>query len=203
MAHFRPGRLNAKSTLLMLCDVQTRFSEVVSFFPSVSFVANRMVRASTILDLPVIATEQNPLRLGATVPEVGLDELVTSGRASVYPKTKFSMMIPEVVRDLERMKPKSVVVFGLEAHVCVQQTVLDLLARGDVEVHVLTDGTSSQRTFDRQTAFERMKQAGAFLTTSESALFDMLENSADNPHFKPISNLCKQLPPDTGIPFQK
>ena len=81
------------------------------------------------------------------------------------------------------------VIFGLETHVCVQQTCLDLLEKG-YEVHVVADGCSSQRQFDRNTALERLRASGAFVTTSESVLFMLMKDSKYE-HFKAISGLVK------------
>ncbi len=85
---------------------------------------------------------------------------------------------------------KSVVLFGIEAHVCVQQTALDLLEQG-YAVHVLVDGVSSSRAHDRAVALRRMENAGAYLTTAESLIFMML-GSAAHPHFRAISTLIKE-----------
>lgn len=85
---------------------------------------------------------------------------------------------------------KTIVLFGIEAHVCVQQTALDLLEKG-YDVHVLVDGVSSSRALERAVALRRMAQAGAFLTTAESLIF-MLCGSAGHPQFRTISGLIKE-----------
>lgn len=185
------GRLNPSTTAFFLCDVQERFRSIISFMPSVIFVAQRMVAASRLFNIPVVVTEQNPSKLGKTVPEVDLSGI------EAYPKTRFSMMIPQVEERLHAIKPRSIVLFGMEAHVCVQQTCLDLLAAG-YEVTVLADGTSSHRNSDRIIAFERMRQAGAFISTSESVMFELQADSV-GPTFKGMSNLAKANPPDTGL----
>lgn len=82
--------------------------------------------------------------------------------------------------------------FGLEAHVCVQQTTLDLLERG-YDVHVVVDGVSSQLVSDRAVAFARLQQAGAFLTTSESVLMELIRGK-EHEHFKQISGLLRARP---------
>jgi hypothetical protein len=92
------------------------------------------------------------------------------------------------MQELRRLPIKSVVLSGIEAHVCIQQTALDLIEQG-YEVHIVADGTYSQRDADRDVAFERMRSAGAFVTTAESALF-MLLGDKDSPSFKAISQLC-------------
>merc|ERR1712083_294023 len=110
-------------------------------------------------------------------------------RGKVFEKTRFSMCTNEFLAHLEGLKRKAIVVFGVETHVCVQQTALDLLARG-YQVHILADGVSSQRAFDREIAIERLRQAGAFITTAETVLFELLR-SKDAAEFKHVSSLAK------------
>lgn len=108
----------------------------------------------------------------------------------MFEKKKFSMITEEVeslLNTKEFVERDSVVLFGIEAHVCVQQTCLDLLQMGK-NVHIVVDGVSSQQPFDREIALQRMSNAGAFLTTAQSIAF-MLMQSADHPEFKKVSKL--------------
>ena len=91
----------------------------------------------------------------------------------------------------------NVVLFGIEAHVCILQTAIDLLEAGK-EVHVVADGTSSQRQADRMVAFERLRQMGVFVSTSESIVFQLVGNAKDA-CFKAISELSKEARPDPGL----
>jgi nicotinamidase-related amidase len=101
--------------------------------------------------------------MGATVAE--LAEALPVGATTVA-KTRFSMLVPEVAAALEALPAvRSVLVVGIEAHVCVLQTALDLMAKG-YDVHVLVDGVSSQRLADRAVALHRLSAAGAFMATS-------------------------------------
>lgn len=95
----------------------------------------------------------------------------------------------------------SVVLFGIEAHVCVQQTALDLLRMG-YDVHVVADGTSSQNESDRAFAFERLRQCGAFITTYESVLFQLL-GDAKHPHFKLVQPIFKTPRVANGLTLPK
>lgn len=126
--------------------------------------------------MPVIVTEQYPKALGKTVPELDITN------AHKWEKMTFSMISPDVLAVLEKNKTKSVLLVGIEAHVCVLQTALDLI-ENNYEVHVIADGVSSQRPSDRFSALERMRQSGAFVTTSESAVFQLM-TSANHPAFK-------------------
>jgi len=130
-----------------------------------------------------------------------VQEIDVSG-LKVFEKDRFSMLDAPIVDhlgDLVKKSPKkTAVLFGIEAHVCVLQTALELLERG-FEVHVLSDGTSSTRSSDRFVAFERMRQSGVFITSSESILFQLMETSK-HPNFKQISSeLLKEKRPESGI----
>jgi hypothetical protein len=179
------GRLLLNNSSFWLCDVQERFRPLIHNFPSVLWVASTMTKASKILNIPMVVTEQYPKALGHTCSEVGLTN------QSIFEKKKFSMLDEGVTKYIEQDQilkaRKQAVLFGIEAHVCILQTAFDLLER-DYEVHVVADGISSQRKFDRDVAIERLKQSGAYLTTSESILFQLI-GSADHELFKQVSAL--------------
>ena len=204
-------RLVAASTRFFVCDLQESFRAHILDMDFVLFRARQLVSSARELGVPVIATEQYSRGLGVTCPEVGLDRT----QDVVLDKTLFSMVTPEVskilgtvgnpktlleqaagapapeVEEEDNVKPAAVVLFGIEAHVCVLQTCLDLLrSEHDLDVHVVVDATSSQRNLDRRVAFERMKESGAILTTTESVLFELL-GDAKAPGFKSVANLMK------------
>eukprot|EP00924_Labyrinthula_sp_SR-Ha-C_P001686 maker-scaffold_18-snap-gene-6.1-mRNA-1 protein AED:0.03 eAED:0.03 QI:95/1/1/1/0.5/0.33/3/24/199 len=181
------GRLNIESTLFMVCDIQSVFRPLIYNFDHMLKTSQTAVSAAEALDIPVVVTEQNPNRLGTTCEELKVNELKNT---KVFSKQLFSMATPEVMDHLKSLNRKSVVLFGLETHVCVFQTSLDLLNMG-YEVHLLVDGVSSQRQFDRATALSRLQNAGCFLTSVESVLFALIK-TADNPKFKTISKLAKE-----------
>lgn len=144
------------------------------------------------MGIPVVATEQYPKGLGNTVKEIDMTGI------EAYPKTVFSMVIKEVEDKLKEMSDvKSVVLFGIEAHVCVQQTALDLMER-NYDVHIVADGVSARSMTDRMFAFERLRQSGAFITTSESVLFSLL-GDAKHPNFKEVQAFVKTSAPDSGL----
>jgi len=189
------GRIQQGSTALFVCDVQERFRPLIHAFPSVIHVANTLTKTARQLKLPIIITEQNPTALGKTVPEIDVSGAV------VLPKSRFSMCTEEVVKAIPP-NVESVVLCGIEAHVCVLQTALDLVEKG-IDVHLVMDGVSSMRQFDRFGAFTRMKEMGVFMTTCESIMFQLLRD-AQHPDFKAISNLAKvhaQAKIDPDLPF--
>eukprot|EP01119_Soliformovum_irregulare_P011224 TRINITY_DN2795_c0_g2_i1.p1 TRINITY_DN2795_c0_g2~~TRINITY_DN2795_c0_g2_i1.p1 ORF type:complete len:219 (+),score=30.14 TRINITY_DN2795_c0_g2_i1:20-676(+) len=187
----RYGFVSPDRSALLVCDIQEKFRPRIATFPSVIHSANTLMQAAHRLEVPIIITEQHPKGLGNTVSE--LDTSV--GR--IFEKKRFSMLIPEVREYLKMYSPESIILVGIEAHACILQTAIELIEGGH-EVHVVTDGTASQREHDRMVAFERMKQSGAFLTTTESVILQLLQ-SADHPQFKEIQNLLKVPPPPSGL----
>ena len=193
------GLLHRDSTVFLVCDVQERFRDLIFQMPSVIKTSRLMVRAGKELGVPVVATEQYPKALLRTVDELELSK----HNVPVFEKMLFSMLTPEVERHIEQLPgpaKKSFVIVGLETHVCVQQTCLDLLERG-ADVHIVVDGVSSQRPLDRAVALNRMASAGAYLTSAESVCF-MLMREAKFPNFKAVSNLFKEYGNDPSLlPF--
>eukprot|EP00040_Diaphanoeca_grandis_P023495 m.127853 g.127853 ORF g.127853 m.127853 type:complete len:207 (-) comp29301_c0_seq1:139-759(-) len=184
----RTGRLAPATTRFFCCDIQNSFRASISHFDKIVPIASRLCNAAKTLQIPVITTEQYPKGLGHTISE--LIPLVPS--ELVFPKMSFSMVIPEVASYLKANSDvKSIVIFGIETHVCVQQTTLDLLDRG-YDVHVVADGVSSRSPADRMIALDRMKQSGAFITTHEAVIFELL-STAKHPCFKDVSKIIRDL----------
>jgi nicotinamidase-related amidase len=138
--------------------------------------------------LPVVASEQYPKGLGPTVPEL-------AERLGAMP-SKFGFSAGACGQIFEGLREKGVhkvLVCGIETHVCVQQTVLDLLADG-WRVYVAVDAVGSRFEVDYRTALQRMDSSGATLTTTEAAIFEWCETAAA-PEFKQISQLVRETPP--------
>ena len=152
-----------------------------------------MLRAGKILGMPAVVTEQYPERLGATVDELAPN---LDPRAPPVAKKLFSMITPEVDERLGGMNRDQAVLMGLESHVCVFQTAMDLMAR---EVHVLVARRSSQRPTDRAAALRRLEAEGLRLSTSEMALFDLLK-TAEAENFKAVSAIVREKRPEPPLP---
>lgn len=121
----RVGRVLTDRSWFFVCDMQEKFRPTIRYYPEILNIASRLVQAANILNIPVICTEQYPKALGNTCSEIDIS------KASVFDKTKFSMFIPAVQEILEkRPEAKTIVLFGIETQVCVQQTCLDLLENG-------------------------------------------------------------------------
>lgn len=181
-----PGLLHPSASALLVVDVQEAFRPVMTAFDAMAGRCAALVRTFGLLDLPVVVTEQYPKGLGGTVEVVR--EALPAG--AVPDKTAFSSLACGQVRGLlEASGTRSVVVCGIEAHVCVSQTVHELLAE-NYRVHVAVDAVLSRHAQDRDVALRRMESAGAVLTTAEAAAFELLRD-ARHPRFKAIQALFK------------
>ncbi|XP_054570908.1 isochorismatase domain-containing protein 1 isoform X2 [Eptesicus fuscus] len=187
------GNLTPSSTVFFCCDMQERFRPAIKYFGDIISVGQRLLQGARILGIPVIVTEQYPKGLGSTVQEIDL-----TGVKLVLPKTKFSMVLPEVEAALAEIPGvRSVVLFGVETHVCIQQTALELVGRG-IEVHIVADATSSRSMMDRMFALERLARTGIIVTTSEAVLLQLVADK-DHPKFKEVQNLIKASAPESGL----
>jgi nicotinamidase-related amidase len=177
--------LSAREGGLLVIDLQEKL--VPRIFESQSVIANtvRLIKGATLLDIPVWATEQYPKGLGATIPAV----------SALIPhrpeKSSFSCCaVPELVEQLHGRKIRHVTLAGIEAHVCVAQTALELLEMGFIP-QVAADAVSSRTAFDRDIALRRLQFAGAVVSTTEAILFEWT-GASDAPAFKAISALVKE-----------
>jgi nicotinamidase-related amidase len=184
------GLLDRDTTTLIVVDIQDGFRSYASF-DSVAASAGKLVQAARILGLPILVSEQYPKGLGHTASEVGLAEPAHDGEPEtdspverLIEKTVFSAA-RAVGFDLEGRS--QAIVCGIETHVCVSQTVHDLLNKG-VEVHVPADAVGSRHEIDYERGLERLQRAGAVVSTVESALFELLER-AGTPEFKTVQKL--------------
>jgi len=163
--------------MLLVVDVQEGFRPYSSF-DRVAGSCAKLVQAARILELPALVSEQYPKGLGHTAAEVGLAE------ERRIEKTVFSAARAD---GFDLGGHTQALVCGIETHVCVSQTVHDLLERG-VEVHVPADAVGSRHELDHQSGLERMERAGAVVSSVEAALFELLER-AGTPEFKAVQKL--------------
>jgi nicotinamidase-related amidase len=169
--------LKREQAVLVVVDVQEGFRSYASF-EAVAVACSKLVEGARILDVPRVASEQYPKGLGHTAPEVGLqDELRVE-------KSVFSAARAD---GFDLGGRTQAVVCGIETHVCVSQTVHDLLDVG-IDVHVPADAVGSRHQLDYERGLERMERAGAVVSTVESVLFELLER-AGTPEFKEVQKL--------------
>ncbi|MEI8019079.1 MAG: isochorismatase family protein [Schlesneria sp.] len=183
-----PELLHRSSSRLLLVDVQEKLIAALDEVTQKSLLeACRFLgEGARIMGIPVIATEQYPQGLGPTVSS--LIEFTGSRPAKKRFSAVESTGLPTAADD-DRFQ---VVVAGMETHVCVLQTVLDLLASG-YQTYVVADAVAGRRSIDHDVALERMANSGAVITTAESVLFEWCE-SAESPEFKQLSALVKSRP---------
>ncbi len=161
--------LTADGTVLVVVDVQGKLARLVHDSDAVIDAASRLIRGCRVLGLPVLATEQNPDGLGPTVPELAglLEEPPVAKRA-------FSCLgEPAFLARLRAVRRRDVLLAGIETHICIYQTALDLLASGH-GVHVVADAVSSRAEANRRRALETIRDAGGGVTSVETALFEMM-----------------------------
>jgi len=182
-----PDRLDADDALLFVIDIQAKLLPAIHEADAVVDACRLMIRAAGVFDMPIVLTEQYRKGLGPTVP--GIAELLEPVGVQPIDKVLFSGYTPEVRDALQAAGRSRIVVIGIESHVCVQQTVLDLL-RVDYKVWVCADAVGSRRPIDREMALHRMRQAGALVTTAESAIFE-LTRQAGTDRFKQILEIVK------------
>lgn len=181
-----PALLDRNQTALLVIDIQARVHAAMCFSAQVEQNAVKLIRGFQTLRVPIYVTEQYPQGLGATIPTVA--EALAG--APPLQKMSFSCCGSEaLMAGFKGERMQQIVLCGIETHVCVSQTAHDLLAQG-FQVHVARDAVSSRREGDHNNALERMRAAGAIITTTEAALFELMER-ADIAEFKAISALVK------------
>ncbi len=185
-------RLTARDAALLLIDLQPRLLGTISEAPLLKANALRLAQAAGLLGIPLWATEQSPMKLGPTDPE--LASLIPTP----LPKSTFRCGgAPGLLEALEGCGVRHVTLAGIEAHVCVAQTALELLSRG-FAVQVPVDAVGSRGGLDREIALRRLEGAGAVLSTVEAVLFEWTE-TAEHPQFRSISALVRDFrPPGSG-----
>ncbi|HUU28363.1 MAG TPA: hydrolase [archaeon] len=181
-----PQLLKREGTCLLVVDVQERLLPVIHEKEHLLKNIRRLTGGAKVLGLPVIVSEQYPKGLGPTVGPVA----ETLEGADKGDKITFSCMADKGLADkIARTSCDTLLICGIESHVCVLQTALDALASG-LKVHVAADAVSSRNPENKRLALERLKDAGAVITSTESALFEMLVQ-AGSAEFKKISDLVK------------
>jgi nicotinamidase-related amidase len=174
--------LDRERTALVVIDVQEAFRPAVGEFDAVAHNAAVLAQGARALGLPVIVTEQYPRGLGRTVPEL-------AGALEGIPRIEKLVFSAARAKGFDLEGREQALVCGIETHVCVNQTVHDLLDAG-IEVHVATDAVSSRTAANRRAGLAKMEASGALLTSTEMALFELV-GRAGTDEFKAIQALVK------------
>ncbi|MDR7377831.1 nicotinamidase-related amidase [Rhodoferax ferrireducens] len=198
--------LDASESQLVLVDYQARLLPAIHDHAAVVANALRLAQAADLLDVPVWGTEQNPSKLGQNPPELRalcrntLSKMHFSGveeglgewlRPPAKPVQGNARSLPKHLQKPQNAEPErgTIVIAGLEAHICLLQTALDLL-EDEFDVWVVTDACSSRTERNRDAAFDRLAGAGAELVTTEMVLFEWLR-TAEHADFKTVQALVK------------
>lgn len=183
-----PTMLKRQRTALALIDMQTGFRPVMADFDQVAARIAILVQACRLLDIPLIITEQYRKGLGPTAAEITshLPENITPIEKMTYS----AYGVAEFDLQLREHHIEQVMLCGIEAHICVGQTALDLLQNG-YQVHLLTDAIASRISRNRDVAIERLGRAGAIISSIEMALFELCP--AGTAEFKQMQQLIKIL----------
>jgi nicotinamidase-related amidase len=178
--------LNEKDCCLVVVDVQGKLADLmhdkVTLFKNIRI----LIQSAKILDIPILWCQQVPAALGPTVPEIA--ELLAG--CEPINKSSFSCCLCEEFNNkLEELGRKQVMLCGIETHVCVYQSAVDLIEK-DFEVDVIADAVSSRTQANKEIGLDRLAEEGARLSSTELALFEILR-TADHPQFKQIAKLVK------------
>jgi nicotinamidase-related amidase len=185
------GKLDADRAALVVIDVQEAFRKAIPDFEQIAKATATLIEGAEAIGIPVLITEQYPKGLGETVPEVA--EHLPEGARPVE-KVVFSAAEAEGF-DLEGRD--QALVCGIETHVCVNQTALDLLADG-IDVQVAEDAVGSRTDENKRVGLHKMERAGAEITSVETALFELL-GRAGTDEFKTVQKLILEFAPNPEV----
>jgi nicotinamidase-related amidase len=177
------SRTNA---VLIIIDIQGNLAQAMYDKENLFTNNVKLIQGFKAFNLPIIFTEQIPQKLGETLPVI-LQEL--SGIVPISKETFSCWDDRNFIKQLKALSRRHIVLTGIECHVCVYQTALDLISNG-YTVHLVTDCVSSRTPENRQVGIEAIKSAGAHLTSTEMVLFELLRTAAD-PKFKDIFKIVK------------
>lgn len=181
------AQLNLEDSLVLIIDVQEKLLNAVFNKEQVEKKSAIVAEAAKILGIPVVVTEQYPKGLGNTIPAVK-DALAED--TEVFEKTAFSALNnEEILEAIKKHNKKQILIFGIETHICVSQTTAALRELG-YDVCVIKDACGSRAEEEYLAGLERMKDNGAYIITTEIALFEWLKG-AKHPNFKAVQALIK------------
>lgn len=180
--------LDAEKSLLIIIDAQDKFVPYIHDMEQIGWQIAILAKAAARLGVPVIASEQYPKALGSTLIEV--QSALPSG-TEVFSKLSFSAFdVPEWVEAVRATKRTQFVICGVEAHVCVLQTALDLVQNLEGQVYIVEDAISSRKASDREAALTRLELNGIHIVTTEMVVFEWLRK-AGTAEFKELQALIK------------
>ena len=188
----RPDQLDVDRAMVLVIDLQEKLLPLIAGHDRIIAAGRKLLDGARVFEVPVLATEQYPKGLGPT--QATIRAALGQSRAKVLEKPTFSAWADAKVREaILALDRPQIIITGIETHVCVQQAALDLASR-DYDVFVCADAVGSRGRVDHETALARMRQAGVWVTTVESVLFELCER-CDTARFKGLLEIIKQFPP--------
>lgn len=183
-------RPDADRAMLLAVDLQEKLLPLINNPQAILQSASKMIEGAAIFELPVLVTEQYPKGIGKTDPS--LAAALKKVQPQTLEKTAFSCCGDQAVRSrIREMDRDQIVLIGIETHVCILQTAVDLLTM-DYQVFLCADAVGSRTELDHTVALDRLRHAGAVVTTVESVLFELCVQ-CDSPRFKKMLELIKAV----------
>ncbi len=183
---YNPIMFSSENAVLLVIDVQGKLAHLMRQEDELIRHVGGIIQAARFLDIPIIVTEQAPDKIGATLPEI---TALVNGSQIISKKSFSCCGQDEFTRELEALNRNQVIIVGIEAHVCVYQTVRDLIGR-DYEVQVVGDAVSSRKQVDKDVALERIKSLGGQVTSAEMIICELLRTS-EHEKFREVISLIK------------
>ena len=182
-----PNLLHADNTLIAVVDMQEPFLRTIFERERVIANVSALIQGATVLRVPVVATTQYAERMGGVIPEI--QKILPPLRPAIDKMTFSSYAAPAFTSEVQRSGRKQILLCGVESHICVCQTALEMTAAG-FQVHVATDAVSSRTEANCKLGVDKMRQGGVLISSVESALYEML-HEAGTPEFRDILKIIK------------
>ena len=179
-------KIKESAYCLLIIDVQEILIKSIPEHKKLIWNIERLIDASNLLNSKIISTEQNPDKLGNTVKRIK-SKLTRNS----YSKMGFSCCCnPNLKKELEESQRKDIIICGVESHICVLQTAIDLIDF-NYNVHIIIDAVGSRNIIDQTTAIKRLESVGAIISTTETAIFELCKTS-ERKEFREISKIIKR-----------
>lgn len=182
-----PNLLHDDNTLVAIVDMQEPFLRTIFERERVITNVSALIQGAMVLRVPLVATTQYAERMGGVIPEI--QRLLPPLRSAIDKMTFSSYATPSFASEVQRSGRKQILLCGVEAHICVCQTALEMTAAG-FQVHVAIDAVSSRSEANWKLGIDKMRQGGVLITSVESALYEML-HEAGTPEFRDILKIIK------------
>ena len=178
--------LLTKECILVLIDIQEKLFPFVKDKDQLLRQITKLIQFTGIMKIPLILTEHYPQGLGQTIPEI---KNILSEYNPIKKITFSAFRSEKFLQKIQETKIKTLLICGIESHICIEQTVLDGLSLG-LKIHIISDAISSRKKHDLKIGIQKMQQYGGIISTTEMAIYEILER-ADTPEFKDALKLVK------------